>query len=151
MTNEELILTIDNGTQSVKALLFSLDGNLIARMQVAFEPYFSEQPGWAEQDPEVFWISICKACRKLLSSRPQLKKRIIGVSLTTQRATVINLRQHCVRLAELRPSPNDSWTSCLRPAQFVLSRSPAEGDTTSPRWPTGQAHGTWIQQEVPKP
>jgi sugar (pentulose or hexulose) kinase len=89
--SEELILTIDNGTQSVKALLFSLDGNLIAHTQVKFEPYFSEQPGWAEQDPELFWGSLCKARRKLLSNQPQLEKRIIGVSITTQRATVINL------------------------------------------------------------
>lgn len=89
--NEELILSIDNGTQSVKALLFNLEGHLVARRQVMFEPYFSKHPGWAEQYPEVFWNSLCSACQTLWKKRPELKQRIVGVSLTTQRATVVNL------------------------------------------------------------
>ena len=46
------ILAIDNGTQSVRALLFDLKGNLVDKSQVPLEPYFSEQPGWAEQHPQ---------------------------------------------------------------------------------------------------
>ena len=45
----ELILAIDNGTQSVRALLFDLRGNLIAKSRVPIEPYFSDAPGLAEQ------------------------------------------------------------------------------------------------------
>jgi len=58
MKNKDLILSIDNGTQSLKALVFDLQGNLAARQQVVFDPYFSDQPGWAEQDPEVFWQAL---------------------------------------------------------------------------------------------
>ena len=54
MENKDLLLSIDNGTQSLKALIFDLKGNLIAKEQVVFEPYYSENPGWAEQDPTVF-------------------------------------------------------------------------------------------------
>ena len=61
------ILAIDHGTQSVRALLFDLDGNLLAKAQVFIEPYYSDQPGWAEQDPEVFWQSLCQACQELLA------------------------------------------------------------------------------------
>ena len=42
------ILAIDNGTQSVRALLFDRDGNLAAKAQVFLEAYYSDHPGWAE-------------------------------------------------------------------------------------------------------
>jgi len=91
MNNKDLLLAIDNGTQSVKALVFDLAGNLLAKERVHFDPYFSEHPGWAEQDPEVFWESLCIACRRLFEKMPSYRERIAGVSLTTQRATVLNV------------------------------------------------------------
>ncbi|MFN3335634.1 MAG: FGGY family carbohydrate kinase, partial [Caldilinea sp.] len=85
------ILAIDNGTQSVRALVFDLRGDLLAKSQVYIEPYFSRQSGWAEQNPEYYWSSLCEACQKLWT-RPHVdKERIAGVALTTQRATVINV------------------------------------------------------------
>ena len=47
-------LAIDVGTQSVRAILFDPQGTLVAMGRVAIEPYVSPQPGWAEQDPEVW-------------------------------------------------------------------------------------------------
>ena len=38
------ILAIDNGTQSVRALIFDLDGLLVAKSKVDIEPYFSSEP-----------------------------------------------------------------------------------------------------------
>ena len=61
----EQILAIDNGTQSVRALIFDLSGNLIAKKRVPIQPYYSEKPGWAEQDPMVFWRGVCEACQGL--------------------------------------------------------------------------------------
>ena len=61
----EQLLAIDNGTQSVRALIFDLRGNLLAKSQVPIEPYYSTEPGWAEQDPQVFWSALCEACKKL--------------------------------------------------------------------------------------
>ena len=91
--NKDLILTIDNGTQSLKALVFDLEGNLLCREQVFFEPYFSKNPGWAEQDPEIFWKALCQACQQIWQSGKIDKARIAGVALTTQRATVVNVDQ----------------------------------------------------------
>ena len=62
---QDLILAIDNGTQSVRALLFDLQGNLLAKARVPIEPYFSTAPGLAEQEPEVFWEALCQACQQL--------------------------------------------------------------------------------------
>lgn len=94
MAEKELLLSIDNGTQSLKALLFDAGGNMVAREQVLFTPYFSDQPGWAEQDPLVFWRALCQACQRLFASHVVESSRIGGVSLTTQRGTVVNVDAH---------------------------------------------------------
>jgi len=91
MSGKDLVLAIDNGTQSLKALLFDLKGQLLGRQVVEFTPYFSKHPGWAEQDPEVFWKSLCTACRELWRRQPALRERVAGVALTTQRSTVVNV------------------------------------------------------------
>jgi len=88
---KDLILAIDCGTQSLRALVFDPEGRLIAGERVVFEPYYSTQPGWAEQDPEVFWQALCRACRSLWSEKGVDKSRLAGLTLTTQRATVVNL------------------------------------------------------------
>ena len=87
----DIILAIDNGTQSVRALLFDLRGNLLAKSRVPLEPYFSEQPGWAEQHADYYWSSLCQACRQLWAQIEIPKTAIAGVALTTQRSTVVNV------------------------------------------------------------
>ena len=91
MTHKDLILAIDNGTQSLKMLLFDPEGTLRAQARVAFTPYFSARPGWAEQDPGVFWKALCEACRMLWQTPGVDRDRIAGAALTTQRGTVINV------------------------------------------------------------
>jgi len=85
----ELILAIDNGTQSIRALIFDPRGNLRAKARVMIEPYFSRQPGWAEQDPDYFWQALCRACRQLWEETDIRPEALAGVALTTQRATVV--------------------------------------------------------------
>ncbi len=99
--NDDLILAIDNGTQSVRALLFDLRGRLVAKSRVPIEPYFSERPGWAEQHPAYFWESLCQACQQLWARADVSKFAVKGVALTTQRATVVNVDR---RGEPLRPA-----------------------------------------------
>ena len=87
----DLILAIDNGTQSVRALLFNLQGDIVARARVPIQPYVSPEPGWAEQDPEYFWRAVCRACQELWQEPDAHKEAIAGVALTTQRATMVNV------------------------------------------------------------
>ena len=92
MNNKDLLLAIDNGTQSMKALVFDLEGRLIASHIVPFRPpYYSTHLGWAEQDPEIFWKALCEACQGLWNEEKVDRERIAGVSLTTQRGTIINV------------------------------------------------------------
>ena len=108
----EQILAIDNGTQSVRALIFDLSGNLIAKKRVPIQPYYSEKPGWAEQDPMVFWRGVCEACQGLWEMEGVRKEAIAGVGLTTQRSTIINL---------------DANQQPLRPAIVWLDQRRTEG------------------------
>lgn len=112
MTQRDHILAIDNGTQSLKAMIFDLQGQMRAKAQVPFQPYVSPQPGWAEQDPEVFWRALCEACRRLWQEAPFAREAIAGATLTTQRATMINMS------ADGRP---------LRPAIVWLDQRRASG------------------------
>ena len=89
----ENILAIDNGTQSIRALVFNLSGELLAKARVPIEPYYSTAPGLAEQDPEVFWQGVCQACQDLWIRQGIKKDSIAGVALTTQRSTLINVDQ----------------------------------------------------------
>ena len=88
---QDLILAIDNGTQSVRALVFDLHGKLVAKSQVMIDPYFSKQPGWAEQDPAYYWQSLCRVCQELWRQGTVDKGAIAGVTVTTQRGTMINV------------------------------------------------------------
>ncbi|OIQ72522.1 xylulose kinase [mine drainage metagenome] len=89
--SEALILAIDNGTQSVRALLFDLKGNIVAKTQVPLEAYFSDHPGWAEHDPQDYWQAVCTACQRLWDENPAQRACVRGVAITTQRGTMINL------------------------------------------------------------
>lgn len=108
----DLILSIDTGTQSIRALLFDPQGNLHAKSRVPIEPYFSEQPGWAEQQPQYFWEALCQACQSLWQQPGVDRSAIAGVALTGQRSTLVNL---------------DSKGNPLRPAIVWMDQRRATG------------------------
>ncbi len=108
---QDYILAIDNGTQSVRALIFDLQGQLVAKSKVELEPYFSLNPGWAEQEPDYFYQQLAKACQQLWATSEVNKNDIKAVALTTQRDTVINV---------------DKQGKALRPAIIWLDQRLAE-------------------------
>lgn len=91
---EKIILSIDCGTQSLRCLLFNARGELLEKTKVEYAPYFSVKPGWAEQDPEVFWKSACQACRALKDRRGDLVRSVSGVGVTTQRDSMVNVDEN---------------------------------------------------------
>lgn len=87
-----ILLSLDIGTQSVRALAFSKSGDLIDHSRIEYRPaYHSEHPGWAEQDPEYYWQTLSQACLDLWKKGIVSPDTIAGVSITAQRATVVNL------------------------------------------------------------
>ncbi|MFT4924777.1 MAG: sugar (pentulose or hexulose) kinase [Phenylobacterium sp.] len=90
-TKPGYILSIDNGTQSIRALLFDLNGELVAKSKIELTAYFSDHPGWAEQQPDYFWQQLAQACQQLWLQPGVEKSKILAVTLTTQRGTVVNV------------------------------------------------------------
>lgn len=88
---QQVILSVDCGTQSLRGLLFSPKGELLDKAQVFYTPYQSPRPGWAEQDPEVYWRALCEACLTLKKNHAAIFKKIAGVGVTTLRASMVNL------------------------------------------------------------
>ena len=89
--NRELILAIDAGTQSMRAALVDLAGTIRHLVKTPIEPYFSERPGWAEQQPEYYWEMLCRDDRQLLAESATLRDGIAAVTFTTQRVTIVNV------------------------------------------------------------
>lgn len=117
MQSVDYFLSIDNGTQSVRAMVFDSNGQLVAKSQVELEPCFSTQPGWAEQQSEYFWHALCRACQTLWPLLPIEKSAISAVSVTSQRATVVAMGRNN---EPLRPAI--SWLD-----QRKVSTKPALG------------------------
>ncbi|MBU1079321.1 MAG: carbohydrate kinase, partial [Spirochaetes bacterium] len=87
----DLALSIDCGTQSVRALAFDASGRLVAKRKVDYQPYFSSRPGWAEQDPELWWNALVSGCRALVAELPGGASRVAAMAVTTQRDSMICL------------------------------------------------------------
>ena len=91
---DKTILAIDCGTQSLRGIIFSQKGELLERVQIEYEPYFSKHPGWAEQDPELYWNTLAKVCQKLKSLNSEFFSKIAGIGITSQRASMINVDEN---------------------------------------------------------
>ena len=148
---KEFILALDAGTQSARALIFDLQGQPVHKTRIPITPYVSPQPGWAEQDPDVYWDALAAACQQLWRERPDLREAIAGVALTTQRATVINVD------AQGRPlRPAIVWldqrrTAGLKPVRGVWGVAFAlTGMSETVAYLQAEAEANWIQRHQPE-
>ncbi len=95
-----LLLALDQGTQSSRAMLFDASGELVGRYQQPIQPYRDGGPGHAEQHADYFWRQLSLACQGLWEDHGELRQRVVAVALTTQRASVVCLDQ---AMTPLRP------------------------------------------------
>jgi len=81
--NSPIILAIDQGSGSTKALAINLKGEVLAQSEVKIATSFP-QPGWVEQDPEEIWQSVVTSSKEISKSH-----RISAVGLSVQRESVL--------------------------------------------------------------
>lgn len=149
--SKDLILAIDNGTQSVRALIFDLRGNLVAKSRVPIEPYFSTAPGLAEQHPVVFWDAICLACQQLWLMPGVRKDAIAGVALTTQRGTIINVDKDGKPLRPAIVWLDQRRTEGLKPVGGVWGLAfKASGMTGTVAYLQAEAEANWLRTQQPE-
>lgn len=84
------LLGIDLGTTGLKVSLFVETGQLIGS-EYAEYPISSPRPGYAEQDPAVWWEGFVTACHDLKAKFPEAFERIAGLGLCGQMHTHVYL------------------------------------------------------------
>lgn len=79
-----MLLGIDLGTSSVKALLLNADGTVVDEAASAYS-VDAPQPGWAETDPEVWWKSVAIAVKNAVKHH----KDVQAIALSGQMHGVV--------------------------------------------------------------
>jgi sugar (pentulose or hexulose) kinase len=87
-SSDELFLAIDCGTQSVRALVIDLNGEIVAKRQQTLKDYSSPHKGWLEYDTEALWRVTAAVCRDLITNRAELRPMIKGLAVTAQRGSI---------------------------------------------------------------
>jgi sugar (pentulose or hexulose) kinase len=85
-------LSIDFGTQSVRAIIFNEIGATIAESKVPYvTPYFSNKPGYAEQNADFYIEKLAQATQKLKSEYGEFLSKVIGISISCFRDSAVLL------------------------------------------------------------
>lgn len=83
-----LILAIDQGTTSSRAMLFDKSCRIKATAQQEFPQHFPSS-GWVEHEPEDLWRTTIATCRSVLRKAGVRAKEIAGLGITNQRETTV--------------------------------------------------------------
>ncbi len=86
-------LGIDFGTESCRVAIFDAVG---APQYFAATPYKTThpRPGWAEQDPEEWWLALQASCRKVLEQSGISPSEIVGMSYDATTMTVVPMKEN---------------------------------------------------------
>lgn len=87
MNNKPLLLALDQGTTSSRAIVFDVDANIISVAQYEFPQHYP-QNGWVEHDPEDIWQTTIKSAKEALSDAENANKgTVVAIGITNQRET----------------------------------------------------------------
>ena len=82
------IISIDQGTTSSRAVIFSDSGELIGFKQKEFSQIFPND-GWVEHNPEEIWQSVLEVLDQSITSFNIEASDIASIGITNQRETVV--------------------------------------------------------------
>ena len=83
-----LVLSIDQGTTSSRAMLFEKSGATFAIAQREFTQYYP-QSGWVEHDPEEIWQSTLDVTKQALAKAQSANRQVAAIGITNQRETTL--------------------------------------------------------------
>lgn len=86
--HNKLILALDQGTTSSRAIVFNHDGEIVNVSQKPFEQIFPK-PGWVEHDPNEIWSSQISVALEVIAKTGISAKEIAAIGITNQRETTI--------------------------------------------------------------
>jgi glycerol kinase len=83
-----VILALDQGTTSSRAIVFDAQGTIVAFDQQEFAQHFP-QPGWVEHDADDIWSSQLATARNALRNARLSAADVVAIGITNQRETTI--------------------------------------------------------------
>lgn len=86
--NEKLILALDQGTTSSRAILFNHSGGIKYVSQKDFRQIFPT-PGWVEHDPNEIWSSQISVAAEVIAKAGISGLEVAAIGITNQRETTI--------------------------------------------------------------
>ncbi len=81
-------MSLDQGTTSSRAILFSKDGSIAAVAQKEFKQIFPE-PGWVEHDPMEIWVSQATVAKEAMLKLNIKAADVSAIGITNQRETTV--------------------------------------------------------------
>jgi glycerol kinase len=85
---EKLILTLDQGTTSSRAILFDKNGKIISLAQKEFTQIYPK-PGWVEHDPMEIWSTQASVITEAILKENLKPENIAAIGITNQRETTV--------------------------------------------------------------
>ncbi len=95
-----VFLGLDVGTSGVKAILVAPSGDVDATATTPLT-MSTPQPGWAEQDPETWWLATVASVKAVLRLRPNARVVSIGISGQMHSSTLLDSQGAVIRPALL--------------------------------------------------
>ncbi len=85
---EKLILTLDQGTTSSRAILFDKNGKIISLAQKEFTQIYPK-PGWVEHDAMEIWSTQASVITEAILKENLKAENIAAIGITNQRETTV--------------------------------------------------------------
>jgi glycerol kinase len=91
-----MILAIDQGTTSTRAILFDHSGAIVHMAQQDIQQYYPH-PGWVEHDADEIWASVLQVMRSVVAKAGIPTQQIAAIGITNQRETTVVWDRHTGR------------------------------------------------------
>ena len=83
-----VVVAIDQGTTSSRAIVFGADLSIKAIAQAEFPQHYPSS-GWVEHDPEDIWSTVVETTRQALAKAGVTAADVAGLGITNQRETTL--------------------------------------------------------------
>ncbi len=92
-----LVLALDQGTTSSRAIVFDDRAEIVAVAQEEFEQLYPH-PGWVEHNPEAIWASTLGSARRALAdAEAKTGRQVQAIGITNQRETALIWERESLR------------------------------------------------------
>ncbi len=88
MSDNHLILALDQGTTSSRAIVFDRQANIVAVAQEEFPQHYPAN-GWVEHNPEDIWSTTLNVAKKAFAQAESQNARVVAIGITNQRETTL--------------------------------------------------------------